>query len=54
MGELAEGVKDVEPGVGDRDEREGQGHGTAEGGLPVPQLHVGEVGVRPSAGSTEV
>lgn len=39
VGELAEGVKDVESGVRDRDERQGQGHSTAQGGLPIPQLH---------------
>lgn len=48
VGELAEGVKDVEPGVGDRDKCQGQGHSTAEGRLPIPQLHRAEVGVRHS------
>lgn len=38
MGELAEGVQDVQAGVGDRDESQGQGHSSAKGRLPVPQL----------------
>lgn len=44
VGELAEGVEDVEARVGDGDERQGEGHGSAQGGLPIPQLHREEEG----------
>lgn len=38
MGELAEGVQDVQARVGHRNESQGQGHSSPQGGLAVTQL----------------
>jgi len=38
VGELAERVQDVQPGVGHGDEGQGEGHRSPQGGLPVTQL----------------
>lgn len=38
VGELAEGVQDVQTGVGHGNESQGQRHGSPQGGLAVTQL----------------